>query len=177
MRNLLLVVALTIPFGAFAAGSGDSSPPKPTETTKKCKVSKIWDNKKRRCVTIKDTRLDDDTLYQAARELAYVGRYGDAIDTLKKMSDQQESRVLTYYGFAHRKAGRTTIGTDFYLAAINADPDNILARSYMGQGMVEQGDMEGARVQLAEIRHRGGTSSWAETALASAIHDGKTFSY
>lgn len=177
MRNLLFVVALTLPFGAFAAGSGDNSPPKPTETTKKCKAGKIWNQKKRRCVVIKDSRLNDDTLYQAARELAYAGRYDDTIATLSEMSDQQESRVLTYYGFTHRKAGRTTIGTEFYLAAITADPDNILARSYMGQGLVEQGDLIGARAQLAEIRQRGGGSSWPETALASAIRDGKTYSY
>ena len=42
MRRLILAAALMLPTAAFAAGSTDSSPPKPTETTKVCKDGKIY---------------------------------------------------------------------------------------------------------------------------------------
>jgi len=177
MRRLVLTAALMVPMAAFAAGSSDSSPPKPTQTTKVCKDGKIWDKKTKSCVDAKESRLDDDTRYAAVRELAYAGKYGDALYVLAAMSDQSESRVLTYYGFTHRKAGRADLGMQYYNAALNADPDNLLARSYMGQGLVAAGNIEAARVQLAEIESRGGKSSWPETSLRKAIQTGKTYSY
>lgn len=177
MRLLVLTAALMFPMAAFAAGSSDNSPPKPTETTKVCKDGKVWDKQTKSCVDAKESRLDDDTRYAAARELAYAGKYSDALNVLAAMSDQGESRVLTYYGFTHRKAGRADLGMQYYNAALEADPDNLLARSYMGQGLVAAGNIEAAKVQLAEIEARGGTSSWPETSLRKAIKTGRTYNY
>lgn len=177
MRLLILTAALMLPMTAFAAGTSDNTPPKPTQTTKVCKDGKIWDDKTKSCVDPKESRLDDDTRYAAVRELAYAGKYGDALHVLAAMSDQGESRVLTYYGFTHRKAGRVDLGMQYYNAALKADPDNLLARSYMGQGLVAAGDIKAAKVQLAEIKARGGKSSWPEVSLRNAIASGKTYSY
>ena len=177
MRHLILTAALLFPMAAFAAGSSDSSPPEPTKTTKVCKDGKIWDEKTKSCADAKESRLDDDTRYAAVREFAYAGRYSDALYVLAAMSDQDESRVLTYYGFTHRKAGRADLGMQYYQAALKADPDNLLARSYMGQGLVSAGDIAAAKVQLAEIEARGGASSWPETSLRKAIQTGRTYSY
>lgn len=177
MRRLILAAAVMLPTAAFAAGSTDSSPPKPTETTKVCKDGKIWDKKTKSCVNPQESRLDDDTRYAAVRELAYAGKYADALNVLAAMSDQSESRVLTYYGFTNRKAGRTDLGMKYYRAALETDPDNLLARSYMGQGLVAAGDIEAARVQLAEIEARGGKWDWPGTSLRLAIQSGKTYSY
>lgn len=177
MRALVFTTALLFPFAAFAAGTSDDSPPQPTETSTSCNNGQVWDKKTEACVDAKESRLDDDTRYEAAREFAYAGRYDDALNVLAAMSDQSESRVLTYYGFAHRKAGRTELGMQYYLQALNADPDNLLARSYMGQGLVEAGDVKAARVQLAEIVARGGASGWPETSLRRAIKTGRTYNY
>jgi tetratricopeptide (TPR) repeat protein len=177
MRRLILAAALTFPVAAFAAGSTDNTPPKPTETTKVCKDGKVWDKETKSCVNPQESRLDDDTRYAAVREFAYAGKYADALNVLAAMSDQSESRVLTYYGFAHRKAGRVDLGMKYYHAALKTDPDNLLARSYMGQGLVASGDLEGARVQLAEIEARGGKWDWPGTSLRHAIRSGKTYSY
>ncbi|WP_020590605.1 tetratricopeptide repeat protein [Kiloniella laminariae] len=177
MRTFILTTALLLPMAAFAAGSSDNTPPKPTETTKVCGNHKIWDQKTKTCVDARDSRLDDDTRYNAVRELAYAGEYNGALYTLAAMSDQSESRVLTYYGFTHRKVGRTDVGMQYYEAALKADPDNLLARSYMGQGLVDAGKIEAARAQLVEIEARGGQNSWPETALRQAIETGKTDSY
>jgi len=172
MRLLILTAALMFPMAAYAAGSSDSSPPKPTETTKVCKEGKIWDKQTKTCVDARESRIDDDTRYAAVRELAYAGEYDEALYVLATMSDQNESRVLTYYGFAHRKAGRAYTGMQYYRAALKVDPDNILARSYMGQGLVAAGGIDAARVQLAEIQARGGRDSWPEVSLRKAIETG-----
>ena len=47
----------------------------------------------------------------------------------------------------------------------------------MGQGLVESGDKIGAKMQLAEIRKRGGEGRWPEVSLARAIESGVGYSY
>lgn len=177
MRFSIFITALIFPLAAFAAGSSGNTPPKPTKTTTSCVGGQIWDSQTKACVDARESRLNDDTRYGAVRELAYAGRLDDAQYVLAAMTDQKESRVLTYYGFTHRKAGRTDLGMQYYTAALKADPDNLLARSYMGQGFVEAGDFDAARVQLAEIEARGGNGGWPETSLRQAIDSGKTLDY
>mgnify|MGYP000138122891 CR=1 FL=1 len=177
MRLLTLAAALALPLSAFAAGSDDPEPPKPTNTTKTCKGVKIWDADKGRCVRPKNSSLDQDGLYGAVRELAYAGRYGDAQGVLRAMADQQDSRVLTYWGFTHRKLGRTDLADLYYTQAIAQDPDNLLARSYLGQGFVEAGQPAQALGQWKEIRARGGAGTWAETSLRQTLENGATSTY
>ncbi|KCV83466.1 hypothetical protein ATO10_01860 [Actibacterium atlanticum] len=175
-RFLLLCTAL-LPGIAFAAGSDNSTPPTPTETTQTCTDGLIWDGDSKSCVAPKDARLDDDTLYGAVRELAYAGQYDAALATLDAMSDQNHDRVLTYRGFVHRKLGQRDLSMAFYKQALTQNPDNILARSYMAQGFVAEGNLEAARLQLAQINTRGGAGSWAQASLAQALAGGKTFGY
>lgn len=177
MKHLLMAAALVAPTALFAAGGGDDSPPSPTNTTKVCAKGQVWSQTKRSCVNLQSGALDDDTLYGAAREFAYAGQYGDTLAVLAAMSDQQDSRVLTYRGFVHRKMGDVALGNAYYRQAIAADPSNILARSYMGQGFVEAGDIASARDLLIEIRQLGGAGTWSEASLRKAIETGATYSY
>jgi tetratricopeptide (TPR) repeat protein len=168
---------------SIAAGSGSDSggatttPPATTNTTKTCKGVKVWDATKKRCVNPQGSSLDQDTLYGAVRELAYAGRYDDAQGVLRVMADQDDDRVLTYWGFTYRKMGKSDMARAYYHRALERNPDNILARSYMGQGFVQDGDTAAAKAQLAEIRARGGAGTWAEASLAEAIALGRTFNY
>ena len=174
----LLIAAMAFPGLAFAAGSDtNTAPPKTTKTTKTCEGVKVWDEATKTCVNPKGAALDDDLLYDAVRELAYAGRYLDAQGVLAAMPDQQDDRVLTYWGFTSRKLGHDDLARAYYLKAIERNPDNILARSYMGQGMIESGDRDGAIDQWREIRARGGEGTWAETALRDSIRSGTTYSY
>lgn len=177
---LVLIVA-ALPGLAQAAGSGggsgDTTPPKPTETTEKCKGVQVWDAATGRCVNPKGAALEADTLYRAVRELAYAGRYADAQGVLRAMPDPHDDRVLTYWGFTHRKLGNRALARLFYDQAIAANPDNLLARSYMGQGLIEDGDTDGAIAQWREITARGGAGSWAEASLRRAIRTGLTYNY
>lgn len=175
MRITLAAALLSLPGLAFAAG--DETPPKPTKTSKDCKGVRVWDEAKQRCVRPKNSSLDEQGLYEAVRELAYAGRYHDAQGVLATMSNQKDDRVLTYYGFTNRKLGNLDASMMFYVTALEQNPDNLLARSYMGQGMVESGDIDGARAQLSEIEARGGAYTWPATSLRQAIYVGKTFNY
>ena len=174
---LPFVVAALAPFSVFAAGSDSTTPPTPTETTTTCAEGTIWDDKTKTCVAPVQGQLDDDQLYRAVRELAYAEKYDTALLALAAMSDQTDDRVLTYLGFINRKMGHIETGMDYYQQALVQNPDNLLARSYMGQGLVEQGEIVLAEAQLDEIVARGGAGTWAETALRQAIETGETYTY
>jgi tetratricopeptide (TPR) repeat protein len=161
----IVLATATAPFAAGGGGGGT------TPTTTKCKKGKIWDKGKKKCVTAKSGLLNDDALYEAGRELAYADRYEEAINVLKLAKNQDDPRILNYLGFSHRKAGHMEIGMAYYREAIKADPDYVLARSYMGQALVQMGDLEGARVQLGEIRRRAGPNNYPYFALAQTLRN------
>ncbi|MEM6758210.1 MAG: tetratricopeptide repeat protein [Pseudomonadota bacterium] len=194
LRTLILTTAIALPTLAYA--KGDDSPPKQTQTTKDCfqarqwdpeigkwvrfsqPVNGVWDASIRKCVRPDRTGyLGEDTLYKAVRELAYAGRYDDAITVLDQMPDQTSDQVMTYRGFTARKLGKLAQAEAYYQEAIALNPDNILARSYMGQGYVAAGDSVAALAQLREIQARGGTGTWSEVSLRRAIENGTTYNY
>ena len=200
LRTLFLTAAIALPLAlpstAFAAGGDRTSKPKKTETIQNCfdarqwdpdikryvrfsqPVNGVWDANIRKCVRPdKTSHLDTDTLYKAVRELAYAGRFGEVTQVLDQMPDQLDDRVLTYRGFTARKLGDLELANMYYDQALTQNPDNILARSYMGQGKVAAGDKVAAVIQLREIQARGGAGTWAETSLRSAIETGTTYSY
>ena len=176
MRQTFIFAAVLAPTLAFAAGSENVTPPT-TNTSVQCKDGKVWDVKAEACVDARDSSLNDDDRLEAVRELAYAERYEDAQTVLAAVVDQTDDRVLTYLGFTHRKMGNVAAGMTFYEQAIAQNPDNLLARSYMGQAHVEAGEMLKARAQLTEIRTRGGRDTWAELSLRMAIESGSGYSY
>jgi len=163
------VSAFALSQTARAAGEDNSSPPPATKTSSECKNGQVWDKKARKCVNAKESGLDDDTLFEAARELAYADQHENALKVLDAVKDQDSARVLNYRGYSNRKAGRLELGMDYYRRALQADENYILARSYMGQALVEQGLIEEAKMQLIEIRDRGGENSWAYRALLESL--------
>lgn len=177
MRLALAASLAFLPFAAFAVGGDDSEPPTPTETTIECEKGQVWDEKTKACITAEDSTLNDDQRYGAVRELAYAGRYDEALAMLGTMTEGDTSRVMTYRGFALRKSGQIGAGITAYETAIALDPGNILARSYYGQLLVEMNQHDLARIQLAGIRSHDGTGTWAERALATAIATGVTSTY
>jgi predicted Zn-dependent protease len=156
---------------AFAAGTetDDTAPPPKTQTTTKCTDGKIWDKDKKECVKPKKSSFNDDQLFQAAREFAYAGQYDNAIKVLHLARNQDDPRILNYLGYSNRKAGRMQVGMNYYHQALQKDENYILARSYMGQALLQQGDEQAARVQLVEIRDRGGENTWAYRSLLQSL--------
>jgi hypothetical protein len=156
-------------------GGGNDGGREPTRTTRTCKNGQVWIKKRNRCGDVQKSGLNDTELYEAAREFAYAGQYGNALVVLKVAKNQDDPRILNYYGFTNRKLGNVDVAMDYYKRAIAADANYLLARSYMGQGLVQQGDLEGARAQLVEIRDRGGKDTYAYKALYEALKNGSTY--
>jgi len=176
MRLTTLTLAL-FPMAAIAAGGGGDTEPKPSETTTTCAEGLVWDLATESCMAPADSSNDDSARLDDVRELAYAGQYQVALNVLDTLENPQAPLALTYYGFTHRKSGNVDLGMTYYNAAIAADPNNLLARSYMGQGHVASGETVLAQVQLTEIRMRGGRDTWAETSLMNAINTGVGASY
>ncbi len=174
MKHFILASAIALPLAAtsaMAAGGGNETAPKKP----KCKTGQIYDKKSKSCVA-QDTKLDVDSLYENVRELAYAGRYTDAQVVLAQMPGNDDRR-LTYMGFTARKMGNMDAAMSYYAQALSVNPSNVLARSYMGQGFVEQGQITQAISQLRAIRAHGGAGTWAEASLRTAIATGQTSNY
>ncbi|WP_411032954.1 hypothetical protein [Shinella sp. BYT-45] len=200
LLSFCAAVSLTALSSARAADSDTTTPPVATETTTTCTDGKIWNDEKKECVAPEDLkpaestpeegmpaddtakeeeqkkteRAIDDKLYEAAREFAYAGQHKNAIRALRAAYDQEDPRILNYLGYNTRKLGDMELGMSYYRRALQKDGNYILARSYMGQALIEQGDIEGARVQLVEIRDRGGENTWAYRALLQSLGGERT---
>ncbi|MCU0825826.1 MAG: hypothetical protein MUE52_00095 [Tabrizicola sp.] len=169
ISTLSTLAVLSMGGAALAAGSDDTEPPVKSETTETCTDGQVWDEKTGACVAPEQGAMTDDALYEAARELAYDGQYENALKVLAVAENPNDPRILNYKGFANRKAGRIAEGMAYYQAALAIDPNYILARSYMGQALVAEGDFLAARDQLLEIEARGGRETWAYAALEKAL--------
>lgn len=167
---LAAALAISLPSLAIAAGGGEE----PTKVN--CTNGKVYDKKTKKCVAPSNSTLDIQSRYEAVRQLAYAGDYAAAQDVLAFMP-QDDDLTLTYLGFTHRKMGNRDQAMVFYNKALIVNPSNILARSYMGQGLVEDGNVTAAIAQLKAIRDHGGKGSWAEASLRTAIATGRTFNY
>lgn len=176
-RSFLTLAVAFAPLASLAAGGGSSTPPTPTETTTTCRDGQVWDEDAQACVMPEKSSLNDAERMDAVRELAYAGQLSEAERVLETVVDQRADAVLTYRGFIARKSGRTHEALDWYMQAISANPNNLLARSYAGQWYVEQGEITLAREELSEIRQRGGRSTWPELSLRMAIQSGATYGY
>lgn len=177
MPTLAAASALAFVFYApvFAAGSSSGDAPAATQTTTKCKNGEVYDKHKKKCVKPNKSSMNDTELFEAARELAYAGQYQNAINVLKVAKNQNDPRILNYMGFANRKAGRVDLAMTYYRKALAIDANYLLARSYMGQGLIAQGKIEEARAQLIEIRDRGGKDTYAYRSLYDALKTRLTY--
>lgn len=170
-------VMLTAP-AALAVGPAED-PPTPTETTTQCAEGTVWDADAQGCVAIEDSAQADDpeALIATVRELAYADRHEDALALLARAPDASDTMVLTYMGYSTRSLGDMAAGLAWYDQALAADPDNLLARAYLGMARLQLGETTLAELQLAEIRARGGAGRWPERALSAAIAQGSPTGY
>ena len=102
--------------------------------------------------------LDDDSIYEAGRDLAMAGRYGEAITVLGLAADKTDPRILNYLGYSHRKSGRIQVGLGYYQEALRINPDYTLVREYLGEAYIQLGDVasaqEPAQRDRKALRHR-----------------------
>ena len=163
-----LIASPLVVSSAFSAGDGNSG------NTTQCKDGKVWDKKHKKCVVPQQGMLDDDSIYEAGRDLAMAGRYGEAITVLGLAADKTDPRILNYLGYSHRKSGRIQVGLGYYQEALRINPDYTLVREYLGEAYLQLGDVASAKNQLSEIEKRCGTGCREYTILSdqlSRIHN------
>lgn len=165
MKQVMTAALTILPMTAFAIGSDYDSDP----VDEACVGGKVQSATSGACVPPNFAGQTDLFLLNAAQDYAYGGNYADGQNVLKAVADQADTRTLALWGYTNRKMGNTEAALTFYDKALKADPNNIRARSYLGEAYLELGDFDAARTQLAEIRARGGKGSQSETMLLKAF--------
>jgi tetratricopeptide (TPR) repeat protein len=120
------------------------------------------------CIGVAAAAMPDTELFYAGYWLAKSGRYAEALAYLNLARDKDE-RVLTYIGFATRKLGDVAGALPFYAAALDKNPDFVVARAYLGEAHLTRGEPSKARAELTEIERRCGVSCAAYADLAAQI--------
>jgi tetratricopeptide (TPR) repeat protein len=110
-----------------------------------------------------------DEVFNAAYWMAKQGQYDAALRVLALAPDQNDPRILNATGLATRKSGNVEAAIPFYARALAIDPNYVLAREYLGEAYLSQGDLASAQDQLSEIGARCGTACTAYTHLAQHI--------
>lgn len=160
MQKRMGILAATTVFvialggSALAAGGGGGG----GETVTQCKRGLVWDKQKKKCVQAQSGILDDESIYEAGRDLAKAERYDEAIAVLSLAANKADPRILNYLGYSHRKQGRVLVGLGYYQEALKVDPEYILVREYLGEAHLQLGDLASAQEQLREIEKRCGTT-------------------
>ena len=173
-KSLKTVLAAGMVFGAssfpatvYAAGEGGGDS---TNQNVTCINGKVWDRNKKKCVKPKKSSMNDDGLYEAARDLAYHRRYEEAITVLKLAKNQNDPRILNYLGYSNRKLGRIHEGLAYYTAALKEDPDYTLVMEYMGEAFLQLDQVDRAKNMLSEIEKRCGKGCREYTMLETEIN-------
>ncbi len=173
MKFIPLALAAALAAGtsftaAHAAGSDSST------STKTCKNGWVYSSSKKKCVKQTSEVVPDKSLKAQGWALARSGQYENAVDLFRLVADKRDPEALNGLGYSHRKMGLVEQGIAFYQKALDADPNYILAREYLGEGYVKLGKMDLAREQLSEIGTRCGTACEEYLLLARAIDTGKS---
>ena len=147
--------------GANAMGSSSDAP--------KVDCRKKKNKKKPECKKNQSGQLNDDQVYQAGYWLAQSGKYNEALAQFKKAKNQNDPRILNYIGYSTRKLGRVAEAMTYYRKALKINPDYTVARAYLGEAYLEQGKVDMAKEQLAEIKKRCGNSCVEFTTLSGQI--------
>ncbi len=92
--------------------------------------------------------------YQEAVRLIRAQEYSRAIPLLRKLDAAfpGEPAVLTWLGFAYRKAKAYETAKGYYAAALAADASYRPAIAYQGMWFIETGDIPSARANLETLR-------------------------
>ena len=171
-----IIVSPTLAFADFG-GSPSTSCSKGQKWCKKkgrcvnarCKRGRVWSASRCGCVRRSSKVMSDEDLYLEAVSVAKSGDYIDALALLRSIKNQNQTHIMTYIGYTTRKLGNLDEGIKYYHKALAIDPNNTLAREYLGEGLLTKGDLAGARVQLAAIEKQCGKTCHEYEDLAEEI--------
>ena len=168
---LTLSVSLAaIPAQVLAMGSGSDSTSKPKPP--KCKEGYVYSSEKKRCVRKSSDLLTPSDFIAHGWQLARGGKYSAAIAAFQTSGAASNPEALNGLGYSHRKLGHLITAIDFYHKALEIEPDYVLARSYLGEGYVQSGRIDLARLELTEIAQRCGKTCPEYIQLMRTIETG-----
>ena len=148
--------------GAAFAQKGEPAP-KP-----KIDCSKPANQKLAACKN-RNRELSDDELFYAGYWLARKGDHALALHYLNQAENKSDPRILTYIGYSTRKLGRTDEAMGYYARALEMKPGYAVARAYLGEAYLEQGQPAKAAEQLALIELQAGRNCIEYKELAAAM--------
>jgi len=92
--------------------------------------------------------------YAPAKSLVEAGKYGEALDALKKLDAQSPNNpdVLNLIGFSLRKTGHMGSALDYYIRALALKPDHLGANEYLGELYLELRQPAKAKERLETLR-------------------------
>ncbi|MGE0022673.1 MAG: tetratricopeptide repeat protein [Hyphomicrobium sp.] len=122
----------------------------------------------RGCVGRAGAKMSDEELFYAGYWLAKSGQYAQALSYLSR-AERKDERVLTYIGYATRKLGHVDEALPFYARALAVNANYVVARAYLGEALLSQGDLGGAQGELKEIAARCGVTCPAYVDLDTEI--------
>ena len=112
--------------------------------------------------------ITDNELFYAGYWLAKTGHYRAALEYLRA-TKIKDARIETYIGFATRKLGDVTGALKHYTAALEFDPSDTVARSYLGEAYLALKKPDLARAELSQIEMRCGKHCKEYTDLSKAL--------
>jgi tetratricopeptide (TPR) repeat protein len=172
IRALLLAIPVAGALVSTAAIAKDQGPLNVT-CDRYQKSSQAWMDCAERAPAAAGPDVADAEHFYAGYWLAKNGRYEEALKHLRE-TRVRNARILTYIGFATRKLGRLDEAMEYYAEALRKDPENVIARSYLGEAYLAQDDLAAALSQLRRIEKACGRNCEAFTELASQIEDYRT---
>jgi tetratricopeptide (TPR) repeat protein len=91
--------------------------------------------------------------YAKAQNKIAAGSYEAAIALLEKVVKKQPKNAdaLNLLGYSHRKLGEFDESLEYYLAALEIDPDHIGANEYLGELYLQMKDLPKAEERLAVL--------------------------
>jgi len=169
IRTGFAAVALAFAFALAAPAMALDQPSSNTNSGKKCDTGYEWDKDKKKCVKKSSSMLDDDAIYEQGRAEALAGKYEAALATFAKIKNQNDAKVLTMIGYSNRKLGNVAEGMALYQKALAIEPNNLYTLEYLGEGYVQLGDLDKAKVQLTKLEALCGTECEQYQDLSLAI--------
>lgn len=159
--------------GAGTAASGTSAPGSTGhDFNAACAVGYVAVNGA--CHRVHAGILPDDQLYTVGRALALAGHYPQALRVLEAIQRTDDPMVYTMRGYALRKMGDFHGAMVLYNHALAIDPGNVNTHEYIGEGYVQNGRIELAKLELVKVRQGcGGTECEQYEDLAQAIATGQ----
>ncbi|TQV73350.1 tetratricopeptide repeat protein [Denitrobaculum tricleocarpae] len=120
-----------------------------------------------------DDASDENKELAKAIKLIGLGSYASAIPLLEKAiaANPRNPDAFSLMGFSHRKLGRRNRALDYYLKALELEPEHLGANEYLGELYLETSDLARAQERLQVLEQACGTKCDEYLELKAAIAD------